>query len=392
MAHGNNKGGSKLPPLKIMHCFRSPVGGIFRHVRDLIDEQIAGGHQVGILCDNNTGGVFEEAMFDTLSPRLALGLHRFKMQRSIGLADIPLLREMHAALSPLELNVLHGHGAKGGAYVRVVGSALKTSGRVPARIYCPHGGSMHYAKSSLKGRVYFLLERLFERWTDQLVFVSKYEQDQYISKVGAPTIPYRIAANGLREDEFIAVSETPHATDFVYVGMMRDLKGVDLLLTAIATVSAQRDRKISITMVGDGPDLATYRATAQRMAKHADITFHPPMPAREAFALGRCMIVPSRAESLPYIVLEALAAQRPLIATNVGGIPEIYGPLTNTLVKPDDASALAATMGQFLDAPNSRPSPKHLAQQIQETFSVPLMAGKIMQGYRETLFENESTR
>ena len=51
------------------------------------------------------------------------------------------------------------------------------------------------------------------------------------------------------------------------------------------------------------------------------------MPARQALALGRVMVVPSRTESLPYIVLEAAAAGKPLIATKVGGIPEIYGPL-----------------------------------------------------------------
>ena len=51
----------------------------------------------------------------------------------------------------------------------------------------------------------------------------------------------------------------------------------------------------------------------------------PPMPARQAFALGRVIVVPSRAEAMPYIVLEALAAGKPMIATAVGGIPEIFG-------------------------------------------------------------------
>ena len=50
------------------------------------------------------------------------------------------------------------------------------------------------------------------------------------------------------------------------------------------------------------------------------------MPARQAFALGKVMVVPSYGESLPYVVLEAGAAAKPLVATNVGGIPEIFGP------------------------------------------------------------------
>ncbi len=67
-----------------------------------------------------------------------------------------------------------------------------------------------------------------------------------------------------------------------------------------------------------------------------------PMPARQAFALGRIMVVPSRAESFPYIVLEAAAAGKPLIATRVGGIPDMFGPLAERLVPPDDRIALDA--------------------------------------------------
>ena len=68
------------------------------------------------------------------------------------------------------------------------------------------------------------------------------------------------------------------------------------------------------------------------------------MPAREAFALGRTLVVPSRAESLPYIVLEAAGAQVPMVATDVGGIGEIFGPYRDRLVACDDPLALAMAM------------------------------------------------
>ena len=69
--------------------------------------------------------------------------------------------------------------------------------------------------------------------------------------------------------------------------------------------------------------------------------------------LGRIMVVPSRAESLPYVVLEAAASGMPLITTKVGGIPEIYGPLSDTLVPPDDAGALARAIAQAIDQPDA---------------------------------------
>ena len=73
------------------------------------------------------------------------------------------------------------------------------------------------------------------------------------------------------------------------------------------------------------------------------------MPAREAFALGRILVAPSRAESLPYIVLEALAAQKPIVTTKVGGVPEIFGPYADRLIASDDPAALACAILRTLD-------------------------------------------
>ena len=59
---------SNGPPLRIIHCFRSPIGGIFRHVRDLAEFHARQGHDVGVLCDSTTGGSFEDALFDEIRP------------------------------------------------------------------------------------------------------------------------------------------------------------------------------------------------------------------------------------------------------------------------------------------------------------------------------------
>src|SRR5690606_14234142 len=96
-------------------------------------------------------------------------------------------------------------------------------------------------------------------------------------------------------------------------------------------------RKLSGVMVGDGEDLPTYKAQVERLGLDR-IRFLPPMPAREAFALARLVVVPSRAEAMPYIVLETLAAGKPMMASAVGGIPEIFGPDSPALVEPNPVS------------------------------------------------------
>jgi glycosyltransferase involved in cell wall biosynthesis len=102
----------------------------------------------------------------------------------------------------------------------------------------------------------------------------------------------------------------------------------------------------------------------------ATVRFHRPMPARQAFALALAVVVPSRAESMPYIVLEAIGAGMPLVATRVGGIPEIFGPASDRLVPPGDAPALAAALAAIIP---SRPKPRRFASAAGSSLSFPSM-------------------
>src|SRR4029079_13626815 len=130
-------------PLRILHCFRSPVGGIFRHVRDLVLEHSKAGHEVGILCYSSTGGEHEDRLFDEIRPYLAMGLTRMPMRRHVSLSDIGVIWDTYKNIKSLRPDVLHGHGAKGGVLARLAGSALRVNRYRVARLYTAHGGSLH---------------------------------------------------------------------------------------------------------------------------------------------------------------------------------------------------------------------------------------------------------
>ncbi len=313
------------PSLRIVHCFRSPVGGLFRHVRDLVDAQVGNGHQVGIVCDSSTGGDYEDRLFDTVKPKLALGLARVEMQRHIGVGDAIAAWRTFQALKALKPDILHGHGAKGGVYARLFGTFMRGPTGKTARLYSAHGGSLHYDTDALAGKIFFTTERFLERLTDRVMFVAQYERSTYETKIGRIKAPFEIAYNGVQPAEFDPVVNAKNAADFLYIGMMRNLKGPDLFLDALAGAEQKTGRKLTAVMVGAGDDLPHYKAQAARLGFGSRVTFFDPMPARHAFALARTVVVPSRAEAMPYIVLETLAAGKPMIATNVGGIPEIFG-------------------------------------------------------------------
>ena len=153
----------------------------------------------------------------------------------------------------------------------------------------------------------------------------------------------RIVANGLSEAEFVPVDPDADAADLLYVGELRAAKGIDTLFEALPLVGARSRRAAArgAGRLGPGPAILT-RARASGLGVAAHVTFPGPMPIRQAFTLGRVMVVPSRAESMPYVVLEAAGARVPMVATNVGGIPEIFGPFADRLGPCDDPDDLRA--------------------------------------------------
>ena len=372
-------------PLRILHCFRSPVGGIFRHVRDLAEEHAKAGHQVGILCDSTTGGAYEEALFESIMPHLALGLTRLPIRRSLGLSDVTTALKSFGEIKNLQPDVLHGHGAKGGAFVRLIGSRLRVSRSCVARFYSPHGGSLHYDKNTLRGQAYFAIERFLERWTDSLVFVSDYERRTYEAKIGTPRAAWRLIHNGLRSHEFDPVITIPDAVDFLYIGMMRDLKGPDVFIEALRRAEQLAGRPLRAVMVGDGDDKPRYKARLETIGMGDRVTLRDAMPAREAFALARTVVIPSRAESMPYIVLEAVAAGKPVISTRVGGIPEILGSDFAGFVPPGDSEALADAMAKATGNADWLPGAMPEMDSFRKSFSAQTMAGRMSALYQEHL-------
>ena len=108
------------------------------------------------------------------------------------------------------------------------------------------------------------------------------------------------------------------------------------------------------------------------------------MKAREAFRLAKVVVIPSRAEALPYIVLEALAAGRAVVASRVGGIPEILGETSLALVEPN-AEALAKTMTRAI---SDLPAFKSLlpdTHALREKFGVANMAARLEAEYFSAL-------
>lgn len=371
--------------MRIIHCFRSPVGGIFRHVRDLIEEHVAAGHEVGILCDSSTGGELEDKLFKEIEPLLALGLTRIPIRRAIRPSDILAIWDSYSEIKELKPDVIHGHGAKGGVIARLVGTMLRAGKHPVVRLYSPHGGSLHYDRKSLKGRLIFLIERMLERMTDAICFVCDYEKRTYFEKIAHPLPLYRTIYNGVGESEFEPIALVDSPRDFLYIGMMRDLKGPQIFIEAMRILIKEQGLSVTAHMVGDGPDQQRYRDLASDLGLNERVMIHGALPARQAFSLAKCVVVPSLAEAMPYIVLEACAAQKPIIASKVGGIPEILSDKSPSLVPSGDALALSDHMKAFLDEPQFFGMDRAEQENFKAKFSSRYMAQSMMKLYEQLL-------
>lgn len=365
-------------PLRILHAVRAPVGGIFRHILDLAVGQAERGHSVGILADSLTGGERADAALKEIAPKLKLGVYRLAIRREPHPIDsVTSLHFLRLARS-LKLDVLHGHGAKAGAFVR-----LKRKSKNAIRVYTPHGGSLHYPPGTLKGNVYARMERALMNRTELFLFESGFARDTYQRVIGKPAGLVRCVFNGVAASEFDPIPLAEDATDVVYVGEFREIKGADLLIQAIARLRAD-GKPVTLTLAGDGEETEKLKALVSNLNLGDAVRFIGHVKARYGFSKGKLLVVPSRGDSMPYVVIEAAAAGIPLIAANVGGIPEILGPYTDGLFVANSIGAMADAIETALtDMDKTRERARELRERIFVHFSQKAMVDGVLNGYRD---------
>ncbi len=374
-------------PLKILHVFRAPLGGLFRHVLDVARGQVERGHDVGIFCDSSTGGARADEVFRELAGQLTLGVTRVPMSR------YPSATDLKAQLSEMSLrrrlapDVVHCHGSKGGVYGRI--PALFSPGRRYVTAYTPHGGSFNYKPGSVEHKVYMSVERLLEGATDMFLFESRFIAGRFEAHVGhAPRTDHRVVLNGVSDAEFEPIDHGAAEFDLLYLGELRSAKGVDTLIDALALLRRRDGLTPRILIIGSGPDEDELRQMTRERGVADQCVFEPPAPIRKALARARAMVIPSRAESLPYVILEAAAAAQPLISTDVGGIGEIYGPNhRQRLIQANDPTILAGAIRAMLDTPEAErlAQAADLAGHVHQNFRLDDMIDGVIAAYRDAL-------
>ena len=369
-------------PLRILQVLRAPIGGLFRHVSDLTLALAERGHEIGILADSLTADGLTEQRLAALAPAAKLGIHHAPMPRVFGPGDLIAPFKVRRLADELGIEVLHGHGAKGGLNAR----AARIGVRSRVALYTLHGGVLNYKPDSMIGGVFRSIEHLLLSQTDAIVFESAFAQATFRTMIASPKCPVPIIHNGLKPSEFVPVALEPDPYDFLFIGEFRPVKGIEFLLEALVDVKAPNGRPATLIMAGSGPDLGKAKEQIARLGLTDRVNLAGVQPARLMLARGRCAVVPSLAESLPYVILEAASAGRPVIATDVGGIREIFGPTASKLLPSANAEALRQAMQAYMDDPVGAERDMQLRLEfVRSRFSVDHMTDQIEALYRQVL-------
>jgi glycosyltransferase involved in cell wall biosynthesis len=177
-----------------------------------------------------------------------------------------------------------------------------------------------------------------------------------------------VVYNGLDLDHFPmrdrdacrARLELPSGIELLlYVGNLKHVKGVDVLVAAFELV-ARRRASARLALIGDGPMLPALRAQATAAGIGERVLFlgrRPHVEVGNWMSAADVFVLPSRSEGLPNVVWESVACGTPVVASRVGGVPEAFDPeFAGALVEPEDAEALANAIVSILERPLSRPA------------------------------------
>ncbi len=210
----------------------------------------------------------------------------------------------------------------------------------------------------MSDRVVAAVTRFTLRCADRTTTVSN-DLRKTAVRLGAPAARTRAILNGCdtslfhprdRGEARQALSLDPSAEIILYVGRLDVRKGLLELIEAMAQLRQTRPAA-RCYFIGDGPDKPILTAAIARHNLAAQVTLIPSCPTQgvaQWMAAADLVTLPSYREGCPNVVLEALAAGRPVVATNVGGIPELMDETCGRLIPDHDAPALAHALDEVI--------------------------------------------
>ena len=382
-------------PIRVLRVIaRLNVGGPALHVTYLTRGLAERGYETTLVAGDVARG--EESM-------------AFVAERS-GVSVVPLpglsrelspLRDAVAAwrlariIRAVRPDVVHTHTAKAGAVGR---AAALLAGRRPVVVHTFHGHVLRGYFGRVGTLVFRAIETALARVSDRLVAVSPEVRDELVGLGVAPASKFSVIRLGIELEPRVSFEGDPietrrrlgiDADRFVvgWFGRMTAVKRTDDLL---ATLAALRERGVDalLLLVGDGDDREHLEARAHDLGlARACLFLGYQEDVAPWYAICDVVVLTSASEGTPVTIIEALAAARPVVATAVGGVPDVVDEgETGFLVPQGDTQALAERLEVLALDPARRATMGETGRdRVLRRYAVERLVGDVDDLYRELL-------
>lgn len=374
--------------MRIVQLVTQPDGGPADHAVDVACELARRDNETHLLgpC---TGFSARLPDFSARLTNAGVLLHDVAMSNK---RDVRGARAVAATLRDIRPDVLHCQDRRAGLIGRLAG---RLTG-IPALVYTLHGvadglsdlvaGNARAAPRRRRDAWYYLTgERWLCRATRSRVVVPSRAVGRFaVGNVGLDPGVVDVVPNGIDVARFAPGSERGRkGTTAVWLGVMAPVKRLDVLIDALADVPAMQ-----LILVGEGPKHdAVEKAVAER-GLAGRVVFRgamaDPLPA---FADSDLFVLPSAAENCPIALLQAMACGLPVVASRVGGVPEIVRNGIDGLLFPvGDARALAGALRTlFGDSTRRRSMGMCARERVVRHFSLSSCVDGLLDTYRKAL-------
>jgi glycogen(starch) synthase len=364
-----------------------PIGGMQNHTAALTRCLDAHGHRQTVLT-SRLAGPRRTDRHGRAAVVHRTGVRTTRLRQLWALAALPRALARPAAGVPA-VDVVHAHQGEDLATL-VLARAAARRHRCPlvVTVHCSvghtlAGGTLHVRLLRAVGG---WIERTTLRRADAVVVLTR-RTAQALRADGVPDERVAVIPSGFEPALFAAAAgrdaADPARLRIGYVGRLAPQKRVDLLVTAFGRMT----RPAELVVVGDGPD----RALVQRLVRHSPaadristtgFVEHSAVPG--LLASLDLLVLPSAYEEMGSVLTEAMAAGLPVVASDVGGIPEVVRDgETGLLVPPGDVAALAAALDRLVADPGLRATLATGARQRSQDYSWPSLAARVGDLYRQ---------
>lgn len=367
---------ANAPPIRIVHVVDSlEPGGLERVTCDLAMAQIRRGHAVSVFSLQRTDGFKHEL--------IEAGIPVIEGNKSRSL-DWHLLSRLRQWVSEQGPDIVHAHNFVPNYHAALACLNLRRIPR-PAQVCTIHDMGMRLSQRKLRWLFLASLRR-----TQRVAMVGQRVHDKFVSDGLVDAQCASTVLNGIPVSRFAnpaagrasarqALGVPDSATLIGCVGRLVPLKNHHRMIDVFSRLLPDHPN-LRLAIIGDGEcrDALKAQVTALGLSEHVTLFGHHPnvsqlLPALDVFAL------PSQTEGLSIALLEACASELAIVATAVGGNPDIIQDAsTGLLVPPDDNDALAQALRKLLDHPQLR---QELGQRAREWVSANASDQALEQAY-----------